>query len=487
MREQLGRLQSLLGCIDDWVIALDMRGIVLYSNGRSHDFVGREPQALIGRPFDECLVSDDRESFRKMFDRVDEGLSGERMVVRIAGKSPDPKFEVTWHRIGESEDSQAVCLIIRDSTHASDDNGVQGDSDAILRSIMESSADYIMLTDLEGRIRFINRTVSDLTIADALGTTIFDHIEPSSHDRIRKCLQNVARTGQPDRYDVDYYNSNNGLEHSFEARVSPVMEDGQVVALTIIATDLTDRKRVEEELRQQQARMAHVGRLSAMGEMVAGIAHELNQPLAAIANFAGACRRVAVNNQVDHESMIHWLEQISAAANRSGTIIRRLRSFVDKSNEKRGPCDLDRIIQESIALMASELRRRRVDLQYEGVPDKFYVNCDDVQIEQVLVNLLKNACDVFAEHDTTTSPMIRIEIKSTDDDVEVAVIDNGPGIPDSIGSELFGRFVTTKSNGMGMGLAISRTIVEAHHGQPWMESNHPHGAVFRFTLPLDRR
>jgi C4-dicarboxylate-specific signal transduction histidine kinase len=231
-----------------------------------------------------------------------------------------------------------------------------------------------------------------------------------------------------------------------------------------------------------QAELARVSRLTTMGELAASIAHEVNQPLTAVINNGSACLRLLANNNLEPEVLRRALEGIIADGTRASTVLARIRAFIKKEPAERSELDINEVIQEVLVLAGRELYENQV------VPDRHLktdlppVLADRVQLQQVLLNLIMNAIEAMAA--VTDRPRL-LGVQSRIDeagDVLVAVSDSGTGF----GSELdrvFSPFFTTKANGMGMGLSISRSLVENHGGRLWAAPNSPHGAVFSFTLP----
>ena len=247
--------------------------------------------------------------------------------------------------------------------------------------------------------------------------------------------------------------------------------------------DVTDRKQAEEEHHRLQQQLAHVARLTTMGEMVAGIAHEVNQPLHSIATFAKACNNVLSRDEVRLDQLREWNQAIGVAARRAGEIIKRLRAFLRKSEGKLVPTPVRKVIEESLSLVAFEIRDHRIIVDTQIDAADLVVRIERVQVQQLLVNLLQNACEALDER-TVGMRQVRIRAAVTGEFIEVSVADNGPGLKGGEVAKIFDPFFTTKLNGMGMGLAISRTIVEAHGGQIWATSILDGGAMFHFTLPV---
>lgn len=252
-----------------------------------------------------------------------------------------------------------------------------------------------------------------------------------------------------------------------------------------IMEDITSRKAGEEKLQQLQAQLAHVARVSMAGEMLAGIAHEINQPLYAITNLTKACANVLAQPAPASASarLRDWMREIGEAAARAGEIIRRLRGFIRPSQFERAAVRVCELVAESIRLAAVEPRSRKIAIEQHPDSADVLVDADWVQVQQVLVNLLRNASESI---ETCPGDAGRIVLRAEREDkfLYLSVTDNGAGIPDELFTRLFEPFVTTKPSGLGMGLAICRSIVEAHGGRIWAERPVDGGARFTFTLPL---
>ena len=253
--------------------------------------------------------------------------------------------------------------------------------------------------------------------------------------------------------------------------------------------DISEQHRAEELLRQRESELAHASRLSMMGEMSTGLAHELSQPLAAITNYAQACVRRIRAGAADVDELLPHLEQVSAQAHRAGAIVRRLRHFVKKQRPLYDQVDLASLLQEAVRLVAFQAQRQgvRIDLALEpGLPQ---LTADAIAVQQVVVNLLQNALEARGPAGKARAVLTVAAGRCRDDAeaVEVAVTDDGPGLaPDQL-EQVFEPFVTTKARGVGLGLSISRSLVESHGGRLWAESAAGAGCTFRFRLPLGPR
>jgi PAS domain S-box-containing protein len=259
--------------------------------------------------------------------------------------------------------------------------------------------------------------------------------------------------------------------------------DGRAARL-MIATDITLRRETDEIIRQQQEKVQFTSRLMTMGEMASSLAHELNQPLTAITNYSeGALARLK-SGQARGEDVLPALEKTSLQAQRAGQIIRRIREFVKRSEPRRRPTPAARIVEDAVGFAEIEARKKGIAIAIRSDPDLPPLDVDPILIEQVLLNLLKNAIDAMG-HATVRRIDVRVR-RASDAMAEFAVIDRGSGIPEAHAANLFQPFFSTKSEGMGMGLNICRSIVEFHHGRLSVEPNFEPsgGTIMRFTLPL---
>ena len=260
--------------------------------------------------------------------------------------------------------------------------------------------------------------------------------------------------------------------------------EGTPVRLLGSIMDVSSQRRAEEIAHMQQAELAHSARVRTIGEITTGLAHELNQPLTAIANYAESCAQaIRAKTKDPAAKLLPWVEQIAHNTQRAGDMLRRLRRFARKSEPQRADVDINELVQEVIELLEAEIRVREICVRWKPVAAT-RARIDRVQVQQVLVNLLSNAFEAVADR-SPDDRLVIISANSTDDHVEVAVQDAGGGVPQQHRDRVFEAFFTTKSGGVGIGLAISRSIIEDHGGRIWIEPNNHGGATFLFTLPLE--
>lgn len=257
---------------------------------------------------------------------------------------------------------------------------------------------------------------------------------------------------------------------------------GQITGYVNIRRDITERKRAEEAVQNAQAESAHMSRVCTVATLTTSIAHELNQPLAAIVATGGACRRWLEHEPPNLDEARKAAERVIDGAIRAGDIVKAIRALLRKTEPAIMPLDINETIQQAIALAEGELRKNYVLLQTELAPDLRRVLGDRIQLQQVLLNLILNSNEAMSTVNWSRELLIRSQ-ESEPAEVMITVQDSGVGLPPDFAEQIFDTFFSTKASGMGLGLSISRMIVEAHGGRIWATRNHGRGTTFQFTLP----
>ena len=336
-----------------------------------------------------------------------------------------------------------------------------------------------------------------LTVAEGfggMGTAAFRRetvaiADTSTDPRAQKIRDLLQRCGVRACWTTPICSKEKKLEGTFTiSRSTPGAPDPFELELLRAAANLAglgiQRQRAEEDARCTGAQLAHFARLTTMGEMAAGIAHELNQPLAAIMNFTESCKRRLGTDAQEDATLVQTMDKVTAMADRAGAIIRRLKELVQKREPRRMSVDLNALVREVLALIASEARLAGVTLELrleDGLPPAFV---DPVQIQQVVLNLTRNAIEALRSPHVGERRMVIGTSEVNHRELEFVISDTGSGLSAETVEHLFEPFTTTKSHGLGMGLSISKSIVGAHGGRLSFDSQVDHGATFRFTVPF---
>jgi two-component system sensor kinase FixL len=353
-------------------------------------------------------------------------------------------------------------------------------------ALLDAAVDGIVVIDHTGIIQIFNRAAERLfgfTSAEVVGRNVSVLMNPQDARHHDDHLREYVETRVPrviGRGREVTARRKDGT--TFPAFLSVGVAGSDPVRFVGFLQDLSIRRSAEEDARRLQERLWHVSRLATMGEMASGIAHELNQPLAAIANYSQACDRLLAGPDPDIPEIRDALREITGQAVRAGEIIRKLRGLVARSDDESRPTDINRLISELTALVQASVKAHEVDYQLrlaDGLPD---LHVQPAEIQQVILNLVRNAIESFPE-DATGARQIIVHTLATGAEVEISVSDNGPGVAAHIAPSLFDPFCSSKDNGTGLGLAMSLTIVSRHGGTLKYRPNHPTGACFTVRLP----
>ena len=332
--------------------------------------------------------------------------------------------------------------------------------------MLDNSPASIYLKDTDGRFLLVNEAFvrrNSISEEEALGRTSSDFLPQDTARRIEIEEQGVVENRLPQTFERPLiYNSGEG--GTFMSTKFPVIDPaGELVGVGSISTDVTERHEMEEQSRRLHAELAHVSRLGTMGELASGFAHELNQPLAAITNYVtGVLRRLRAGDE-DVQKFVRVLELVAEQSRRASTTISRIRKFIGKEQTERRPIYVNHSIQAAIGLIESDLIGAKAKLEANFGSAVPRILGDPVQIQQVVLNLLKNSVEAVRDDGTPLRIVVQSEEES-DGRVTVSVEDNGRGLSEVVRHHLFEPFFTTKENGMGVGLLVCRKIVEEHGG-----------------------
>jgi PAS domain S-box-containing protein len=382
-----------------------------------------------------------------------------------------------------------LVLKVRDETRTRHESEIQ-QVESLRVAVMEASLDGIATIDKNGVVIDFNPTAQKLfgkshqqALGEKLADLIFDADSAKKFGRLLyACLSKQLKQEEVFRHELTAMD-NEGQELSVDVKIKPVLLNDELL-YTVYIRDITGQRRIEDALRQRQNELVHVARLSTMGEMSTGIAHELNQPLSAIANYSNGCiRRLRTGND-DKSAILQALEQIASQATRAAAIIKRLRSLVTRQHMVRNVRNLNELVNEVCDLFAYDLRKHQVVLLKTLHPQPLLVKVDSVQIQQALLNLMRNAVDSMLDKPATDRRLV-VACGERHGTAYITVTDTGSGISEKSMDHLFDPFYTTKVSGMGMGLAITQTIVDDHQGKIFAKSLGGKGSHFTIELPIN--
>lgn len=383
-----------------------------------------------------------------------------------------------------------------------------------LSALLDAAVDAIVLIDPRGRIARFNRAAERLfgyVAAEVLGRNVSMLMPEPYHGEHDSYLERYSATHRPRIIGIGrevVARRKDGSTFPIDLSVGefrrPAAEgeelsgDGGEHGFVGILRDITARKLQEQQLRDSaeelrqafgeaedlRARLTHAGRLGTLGEMVSGIAHEVNQPLTAIANYASACKRLLLSGRAQPQEIAEVLDKISVQAERAGQVIRGLRKLARREDRAADRLDVNQLVGEVARLVEFEFRNAGWQLRQSLAPELPPVSGDGVQVQQVVLNLLRNAVEAMSEG-STCGDAVDLRTRAHDGWVEITVDDCGPGIPAATAQRLFEPFFTTKPQGMGLGLSICQSIISAHGGELKHEPRQGGGSRFRIRLPAE--
>lgn len=360
---------------------------------------------------------------------------------------------------------------------------------AELKALFDAAVDGIIVIDEQGVIAEFNSAAERLfyrKAADVVGspvTLLMAEPHRSNHDSY---IRRYLTTGEARIIGIGREVSAQRADGSLFPIALSVgeIEGGKGRRFIGLIRDLSAQKATEEEAHALQNRLERVGRFSLMGEMAAGLAHELNQPLSAIVNYSQAGKRLAERDEPKTDSMSDCYAKITDQALRAGHIIDKLRDFLRKEEVSKSELNINDVVTSTLKLVEADARAEGISIRTELADDLPATNGDLIQLQQVLMNLTRNAVDAMENSPNKDEGVIIRTSQPSPDQIEVSVLDHGHGVPPQLAESIFHPFVTTKRDGLGVGLAISRTIVRAHNGELFCRRNPIGGAIFGFSLPV---
>ena len=361
------------------------------------------------------------------------------------------------------------------------------ESEEKYRLIFETAATLITSVNAQGVIVDCNHRVKE-TLGyerqEIIGQTMGKIIHPDYLPKAQKALNKILTKGFLYNHDYKMVRKDGKFIDVTMNSSAIKGEDDQYERTICIITDITERVQAEQLARKHQEELAHVSRLSTIGEMASGLAHELNQPLSAILSYANACSRLIKVDSPDIEKVKNSLEIIAAQTIRSGEIIHRIKNFVRKTEPRRTDININDIVKDVSDFIDADIRRNKIVLKLDLAKQMPMVLADSIQIEQVLLNLALNSIEALADEQTRKRQLTIKTSTHNGDTIEVEVCDSGKGLDLEIKQKIFDSFFSTKPEGLGIGLSISRSIIESHKGQIWATESLDGGTKLKFTLSI---
>lgn len=495
LRESERQLQQIVSSIPGLTWSSDEHGATTFWSQQYLDYAGAKLEDVLGYGFVDYIHPDDRQHAMDTWaTTLGSGSPGEAelrlrradgvyrwFLIRACPFFDEAGNLTQWFGVNvDIEDRKGA----QDALQASE--AALRESERQLQQIVSSIPGLTWKADALGNVTFWSKGFLDYggaTIEDILGYGFMSYLHPDDHDRVMEVWNGILQSGTQGESEVRIRRAD-GQYRWFLWRASPFFDGaGNVTQWFGINVDIENRKRAEENLRQSQNELAHVTRMTTMGELAVSIAHEVNQPLMAVVTNAGACLRWLNGDPPDLVMARQAAERIVRDGHRAGDIITSLRNLARKSAPRLDRVCLDQVIPVVLDLLQGEFRRHSVVAKAELGDFNITIRGDSTQLQQVVLNLVMNAVEAMASAAASARRLtVRAEIR--DGDALVTVADTGPGLGAEDPDRLFEAFFSTKTEGIGMGLSICRSIIEAHGGRIWASNNGARGSVFSFTLPL---
>ncbi len=484
LRKSETRLKTLFNSAPELIFVVNPEGEIIKANRQVYEQLGFKEAEVIGANIAkfscDCNFTGLREGGYTQADVELVGKDGRVMQMDCSATAmPD-----------EDGNLSTYLIIQRDVTERKKAAAALANSEQRFRVIFDSIYQLVGVLDPDGILLQANKTALEfggIKKEDVVGRPFWDTYwwcySADVQNRLKAAVKDAA-AGKPVRYEENVRGDNN-IIRTIDFTLKPVTnQHGETVLIIPEGRDITDAKRAEEELQLRRQEIAHVIRLSTMGEMASGMAHELNQPLMSIVSYCGTASSLVQSLTDPPPELEEILGRASVQAHRAASVIQHLREFVGKDSDYKQPIDIDQVIGQINDLLGSELKNASVILQHDLDGKGCKVMANSVQIEQVLVNLVRNSIEAIKGAESSGGKIILKTCVARDEAIEVTVMDNGPGIDANMIGRVFDPFQTSKASGMGMGLPISRSIIEGHGGRIWVDEGNHDGVSFGISLPI---
>ena len=490
---------AILDSSPDCVVAIDHEGRITEFNPAAEQTFGYRRSEVLGRPLADVIIPPSlREKHRTGFARYlatgDSSVLGRRLEMSaLCADGREIPVEITITRIPQ-DGSPAFTGHLRDiSERKRNEDALRLAHAQVLRSeerwrsVFENSAVGVALTDLNGRFIATNLVYQRMLGYPEDGLQQLTFLEITHEESIEDCRILIGELLDRKRQQFEIekqYRRKDGQPVWVRENVSVVPGTERVPRfLMAISEDVTQRKLSEEALARARSELAKVASITSLGVLTASIAHEINQPLSGIITNASTCMRMLAADRPNVDGALETVRRTLRDGNRVSDVIARLRTLYNKKEPSLEAMDLNEAAREVTALTLSELQRSGVTLRYELADDLPLVVGDRIQLQQVILNLLRNAEDAMSTIDDRPRELLVRSERDPGNRARLSVKDSGIGFAAETADKIFEPFYTNKTDGMGIGLFISRSIIEAHHGRLWATPNEGHGATFSFVIP----
>ncbi len=480
----------------DAVVTMNSQGLITSWNKQAEIIFGWSAAEAIGRRMADMIIPEQHRTAHQLglrrFLATGEGPILRRRIEIVAVRRSGAEFPVELEVVPvRLRHDWVFSAFIRDITESKLAEEKLRASELHLRRMTETIPEMLWSATAEGAIDYCNTRVLDYTgfsAQELMGDGWFKLLHTDDVDQAARQWMSSVTSGTPYRVEVRTFRLAGRMYRWCVMRALPLLDQqGRIVKWYGTVVDMHDWKQAQEELRNTQAELAHVNRVMTMGELTASIAHEVNQPLSAIIASGDSCSAWLSNDPPNLDKARAATSRMIQAATQASQIVQRLRALFKKTTSMTAPVDMNAVIEDTISLVHHETERNKIFLRTELDPGVPPVSGDRVQLQQVILNLTMNGIESIAGQDHEPKRLMIRSALSTTGELLVSVEDTGLGIEAGHADRLFAPFFTTKPQGIGMGLPICRSIIEAHGGRLWADRNEPRGAAFHFTLPVKAR
>jgi PAS domain S-box-containing protein len=488
LEESERKYRELVEDINDVIYSVDSKGNIIYISPAVKSLFGYEPHKIIGKHFSDLVYSEDLPAMKEGFEA---SLKDQNtpMDYRIVKKDGSHAWVSAFSKAIYDDGNNVIGLrgVVSDITERKRMEEELKKSEHDKSLILNSTSEIIGFHDLDHNIQWVNKAylkATRLSLSQVQGRKCY-HVW--GLDRLCKdCpVSKAIETGESHEGELTPQNQEHwpADQGSWMVRAAPVKnDDGSIVGAIEVAYDITKRKKVEEQMNQMRSELLHATRAGTMGELTAALAHELNHPLGSILNNANAARRYLEQDDPDLDEIRDIIDDIISEDRRANEVMQKVRNLMKKTEVGLTRVQINDIIEEVVKLTRSEFLIENVNLSTELRENLPEVAGERIQLQQVFINLTMNAIDAMKE---TKTKMLHISTARHDADyIRICISDTGKGFGDEEKAGLFKPFFTTKEEGMGMGLSVTRTIIKSHGGDIGAENNKEAGASFFITLPV---